>query len=205
MKRNCYIAALATLTAIVGCDRPETVQIRVPAHRPSRLYSLTDDQQNQRSNGIAAKEELFRSLRGAFNASIAENGVADSIHVCKTKAPELSKLVGNAAGLKIGRTSFSLRNSSNQPPGWAVSYVKDKVEEEVNVKLADDSLGILVPIRVSDACITCHGDSSSVDPNVTKAIKSHYPDVKATGFERGDLRGYFWIEVPTGHAGSNAE
>jgi len=30
MKRNCYIAALATLTAIVGCDRPETVQTQVP-------------------------------------------------------------------------------------------------------------------------------------------------------------------------------
>ena len=205
MKRNFYIATLATLITFVGCHQKEAVQTSPPAEKPSRLYSLTDAQQNLRSDGIAAKEKLHQSLLGALTASIVENGVADSIHVCKTKAPELSESIGDDAGLKIGRTSFALRNSGNQPPAWAVSFVKDRIEEEVNVKLKDDGLGMLLPICLLDACIKCHGDTNSLDPSVTKAIQSHYPDDEATGFATGDLRGYFWIEVPATQAGSQPE
>jgi len=196
MKRNFYIVTLATLIAFVGCHRQEVTQAPPSTQQPAQLESLTEVQQGQRSDAIAAKEKLFQSLLGALMTSIGENGIADSIHVCKTKAPELSESVGNAAGLKIGRTSFSLRNSSNKPPAWAVSFVNDRVEEEVNVELEDNGLGLLLPIRLLDACIKCHGDANSLDANVTKAIQSHYPDDEATGFATGDLRGYFWIEVP---------
>ena len=131
-----------------------------------------------------------------MTASIGENGIAESIQVCKTKAPELSKSVGNDAGLKIGRTSFLLRNSNNKPPAWATTFVNLRVTEEINVELEQGGLGMLLPIRLMDTCIKCHGDSSALDSNVAKAIEAHYPNDKATGFATGDLRGYFWVEVP---------
>ena len=195
-KRIFCLATLAMTIALAGCHQQEAVQTPAPAQKSAQLKSLTEVQKNQRSYGIKAKEKLFQSLLGALTASIGENGVAESIHVCKTKAPELSNSIGSEAGLKIGRTSFSLRNSSNKPPAWAVSFVKDRVEEEVNVELENNGLGLLLPIRLMDACIKCHGNSNSLDADVAKAIQTDYPNDEATGFATGDLRGYFWIEVP---------
>lgn len=200
--RGLGIAVLGVLIVFAGCKRQEALQ-QVTSEQPtaterpqSRLLSLNEVQQGQRSFGIATKDKLFQSLLGALTKSIGENGVAASIQVCQTKAPELSDSVGKDAGIMIGRTSLQLRNPDNKPPIWAVEFVEQRVEEEVNVQLENEGLGILLPIRLMDACVKCHGDAKSLDEEVVNAIEKHYPADKATGFATGDLRGYFWIEVP---------
>ena len=196
------IVALALVIVFGGCARedavqPTTSEQTTASEQPqSQLKSLNDVQKAQRSYGIAAKDKLFQSLLGALTKSISENGVADSIQVCQTKAPELSDSIGKEAGIKIGRTSLQLRNPDNKPLVWAIEFVEQRVEEEVNVQLENEGLGILLPIRLMDACIKCHGDPNSLDEEVMNAIEKHYPADEATGFATGDLRGYFWIEVP---------
>jgi hypothetical protein len=44
--------------------------------------------------------------------------------------------------------------------------------------------------------MACHGPSDSLAPDVADALALHYPDDRATGFTEGDLRGWFWVEVP---------
>lgn len=180
----------------VGCSQPATVESDSGEDTASQLTQLSDSQLLQRDDAVAAKDKLFQSLLGELTSSIVENGIADSIEVCKTKAPELAKTVSAEMNLKIGRTSFLLRNDKSAPPAWAASFVTDRVEKEVNVDLGENRLGVLLPIRLKDACIKCHGQSDALDPNVREAIATHYPNDKATGFAEGDLRGYFWVEVP---------
>jgi len=31
---------------------------------------------------------------------------------------------------------------------------------------------------------------------VREQLSTHYPDDAATGYQAGDLRGWFWVEVP---------
>ncbi len=57
-------------------------------------------------------EGLFESLLGELMKSMGENGPARSINVCKTRAPEISAAVSKETGVRIGRTSFKLRNES---------------------------------------------------------------------------------------------
>jgi len=40
-------------------------------------------------------------------------------------------------------------------------------------------------------CLACHGDN--IAPEVTAAIRAHYPEDQATGFATGQLRGAFSI------------
>lgn len=181
---------------IAGCSNQTTQQPTVKEESPKPLESLTEVQQQQRGLAIAAKDKLFQSLLGELMGSIQTNGVASSIEVCKTKAPELARSISEDMQLRIGRTSFQLRSTENQPPSWAESFVSDRVANEVNVSLADESLGVLLPIPLKEACIKCHGPADAIVTEVASAITKHYPDDKATGFAEGDVRGYFWVEVP---------
>jgi len=66
--------------------------------------------------------------------------------------------------------------------------------------LADlgDRVGVVRPITVVGLCTRCHGDPASFSPELRAAISKAYPDDRATGFAEGDLRGFFWAEVPKG-------
>ena len=107
--------------------------------------------------------------------------------------------------LQIGRTTFQLHNAENQRPAWAATFVKDRVENEVNVGLSNDRLGVLLPIRLKEACVKCYGASETITAEVASKVKDHYPADTATDFAAGDLRGYFWIEVPAGQLSSVSE
>ena len=192
--RICLVLGLLAAN-FSGCAQ-ETAERSDKPKQFQRLEALSDSQEQQRQMAIAAKEELFQSLLGELMASIQENGIPGSIEVCKTKAPQLADDVSDRSKLRIGRTSFQLRNPENAPPAWATSFVEERVDQEVNIGLGDASLGVLLPIHLKETCLMCHGSKEAIMPEVATAIRGRYPRDKATGFAVGDLRGYFWIEVP---------
>jgi len=61
---------------------------------------------------------------------------------------------------------------------------------------ADGSLGVVMPIVVGSSCLACHGDPGAMEAVVREAIAKAYPKDQATGYKEGDLRGWFWVEVP---------
>jgi hypothetical protein len=99
-------------------------------------------------------------------------------------------------GVRIGRTSMKLRNSENTSPDWAEKSVADLVEEPVAVALPKNELGMLLPIHLQAKCIACHGAIDTIAAPVKKALATNYPNDTAIGYFEGDLRGYFWVEVP---------
>jgi hypothetical protein len=48
------------------------------------------------------------------------------------------------------------------------------------------------PIPTAGLCVTCHGGEMSEE--ITKKIKSLYPNDQATGFMVGDIRGAFTLQ-----------
>jgi cytochrome c553 len=54
----------------------------------------------------------------------------------------------------------------------------------------------LLPIRLVALCATCHGDATTIPAPVQERLAALYPQDQATGFRDGDLRGWFWVEVP---------
>jgi len=191
------IAFLAgCLVAAIGCSRADKPGSQVLAD-VSPLESLNAQQQIQKQSAIEAKTKLFQSLVGELTSSIGEKGPAKSIGVCKTRAPEIARTVSQELGATIGRTSFKLRNDQNAAPSWAAEFVEDRIEKAVEVELPEKSLGVLLPIHIKANCLTCHGPREQIASDVRTAISTNYPLDDAYGFSEGDLRGYFWVEVPT--------
>jgi hypothetical protein len=143
-----------------------------------------------------ARDELFGKLSGRLAAALEDGGPVAAISVCKEAAPTLAREVSEANGLRIGRTSFRLRNPDNAPPGWATSYVEARTQDDVFLVHPEGGLRALLPIGLHPKCLTCHGEAAAMPDDLRAAIREAYPGDEATGFEAGDLRGWFWVEVP---------
>lgn len=176
-----------------GCGSPSATA-PAKSSAPPRLTELTPTQQQQKERADAARAELFSKLTEKLQASLAEVGPAGAIDVCQQAAPQLAQEVSRD-GVRIGRTSFQLRNPNNQPPAWATEFVRLKTREPVFVGLPGEKLGALFPIKLLDQCTMCHGQPAQIGDEVLAAIRKRYPEDLATGFAPGDLRGYFWVEV----------
>ena len=194
-----FFVALSLLLGACGEESPSAP----PAADPATLgwtvldpSGLNEGQQAQQQRAFQAKDALFASLSGKLVSKMQESGPAAAVSYCKTAAPEIHAQAGSSHALKIGRTSFKLRNPENVAPDWAQGFVNEKRAEPVVLAHEDGRLASLLPIRMMKLCTRCHGGEGQLDADAIEEVRRLYPDDKAIDFAEGDLRGWFWIEVP---------
>jgi hypothetical protein len=66
-------------------------------------------------------------------------------------------------------------------------------DEPRAVRLASGDIGYVEPIRMKGLCMQCHGDR--IEPGVEARLRALYPEDRATGFKKGELRGMFWVRL----------
>lgn len=182
---------LAVLTSM-GCqktDQDGTTWTTVAQDR------MSDDQTAQCDRALAARDAMATRLKGRLMEVLGSDDPATAIVVCAEEAPQIAADVSQEHGVSIGRTSFRLRNPKTVPPDWAIQLVADRIDEPIY--LSDGGkLGALLPIRLEVPCLSCHGPEDAISQEIKGSLEEHYPDDQATGFRKGDLRGWFWVEVP---------
>jgi hypothetical protein len=140
-----------------------------------------------------------KALGAALKGALTSGGPVKAIDVCRLSAPELAKKA-STDGIRVGRTSDKLRNPKNDPPGWAKGLLAElkaadpkKPFQKVQ-QIDDQKVGYVEGIVVQPICLTCHG--ADLPASVSKALQKHYPNDQATGYQAGDFRGLFWMELP---------
>lgn len=184
------VALLAGLIGCAGGDSPGDGSWSEVAEA-----DLTPTQTQQLERAQEARKVLFSRLSTELKSALEEGGPVQAISVCKDSAPVIAQAVSQEQGLRIGRTSFKLRNQANAPPEWAVPWVEKQVDEVTYLAGPGGEFGVLLPIRVQSACLSCHGSEETIPPEVQATLAGAYPEDKATGFSVEDLRGWFWVEV----------
>jgi hypothetical protein len=144
---------------------------------------------------VDARDEAFRALSRTLGEAIEAGGPGKAIPVCRDLAPEILRKTAAERKVAIGRTSFRRRNPANVPPPWAVPYVERRAAEPVWLASPSGRIAGLLPIRMQNACLPCHGPAEQIPAEVGDALARAYPLDEATGFRFGDLRGWFWVEV----------
>ena len=195
MKKLPALIALLALVPLVtaGCRQP--AQDTATGWTIVAEDDMTPEQAAQRDRALAARDAMFTSLKGRLMEVVGSEGPAAAISVCSKEAPQIAKQVSEEHGLKIGRTSFRLRNPDNATPTWAKQLVADRVAEPTYLT-QEGKFAALLPIRIQAQCLMCHGPEDTIPPPVKEALAEHYPKDQATGFQDGDLRGWFCVEVP---------
>lgn len=185
MNAGCQKASTPIAEDVTGSET-STVSI-VEGETPS-------DEQKQAM--LAAKDALFQKLSGRLMEAMGSQGPAAAIAVCQTEATQIATDVSDSHGLKIGRTGVRLRNSTNQPPAWAKTMTEAEVDTPQFVSLTNGDAAALLPIKLQAQCLMCHGPEDQIAPVISKQLTKLYPNDQATGFQEGELRGWFWIEKP---------
>ena len=146
---------------------------------------------------LSLQDALLRELTGALD----KGGPALAIQSCHIDVIGVTQRVARYEGVAAGRTSDRLRNPTNRPLPWAAPLVQanaGKLARDVDGFAVDlgDKVGVLRPIAHRPLCTSCHGPSAQLVPAVRAALVDRYPADRATGFTDGEIRGWFWVEVP---------
>jgi hypothetical protein len=106
--------------------------------------------------------------------------------------------------MKVAHTSLKYRNETNQPAAWEKAVLEQfeqrkakgeavKTMEFSEVTEVDGKkvFRYMKAIPTGDVCLKCHG--GNIAEPVSAKINSLYPNDKATGFNKGDIRGAFTV------------
>ena len=193
--------AACSATACTGTHRPAEVVAAPPLPPPPVPVATAPEAWKP---ALARADAALGVMQGALlkrvNEELAKGGPVSVVKVCSAEAPGIAAEVARAQGLELGRTSFRLRNPANAPRAWATAFVgaaEGKKAKDLAPMAFDlgDKLGVLKPIPTGAVCLTCHGATESIAPEVKAALGATYPADRATGFLEGDLRGFMWAEV----------
>ncbi len=192
------VAGLAIVAG--GCWSSVDTTTRLMKSRPSSVSIVSGEEPTleQKDRMLAAKDALFTKLSVRLMEALGNEGPAAAITVCQTEAPRIAIEVSVSQDLQIGRTGVRLRNPNNLAPEWASTLIKAKIDTPTFAKLSNGHAAALLPIKLQVQCLMCHGSKDQIAPVIQSQLAKLYPNDKATGFKEGELRGWFWVELPNG-------
>ena len=146
---------------------------------------------------VAMHDSVLREL----NDALSRGGPGTAIAFCHLDATVVAQRLARTDGIAAGRTSDRLRNPSNLPRPWAAPLVQahaGKQARSVDGFAVDlgDKVGVLRPIAERALCAGCHGPADALSPAVRSVLADRYPADRAVGFKEGEIRGWFWVEMP---------
>lgn len=143
--------------------------------------------------------------------TVADKGVAGAIPVCKDKAPALLKARAEELGWKMRRVSLKTRNPERgTPDAWETAQLTafdvraaagEPVAQLEAGEIFTDASGhktfrYMRAIPVGDVCLSCHGDPADIGADLKAELATSYPQDRATGYTKGQIRGALTVERP---------
>ncbi len=146
-------------------------------------------------------DAVGKRLIPRLTAALASGGAAEAVRVCKDVAQPMTHEARGQVGFPVGRTSHKLRNPANSAPSWLKALVygsAGKKGSDVQPLVFDlgDRVGVASPIIAAEMCLQCHGSDDQINAEVQQILAAEYPQDAARGFAAGDVRGWFWAELP---------
>ena len=154
---------------------------------------------------ISRADLVIAEMQGAvlqeLTDALERRGTVAAMSFCHLDANVIIQRVARNQGIAAGRTSNRLRNPANAPRRWAAPFVTAHAGQRANdvngfaVDLGG-RIGVLRPIVEQPMCTGCHGPAERFAPGLGVVLSRRYPADRAVGFKDGEIRGWFWVELP---------
>ncbi len=149
-------------------------------------------------------------LRQYKKALLNQGGIKQAfLAVCVELWQDIAMEHSARTGYTVRRTSLKYRNPINKPTSDEKRVLKDLNRLYKNNKLSAGYenhsivekgkvkyLLYIRPLMTNKMCLSCHGTSSDITPDISRIIKKLYPKDKAVGHTAGDIRGAVTIMIP---------
>ncbi|WP_052746101.1 Tll0287-like domain-containing protein [Sulfurovum lithotrophicum] len=186
MKLSLFAASLLIATSAMAADAAQT--------------------QNVKQEGVKYIKMLGGALKSQLQAKMKEDKTGlTALAFCTGSADDITNEVNKKLPpyAKVRRTSLKVRNGKVNTPDATdrkvmeeyVASIKAKKFSPKDIKVVEegDATRVYKPLVAKAVCLKCHG--SNLSPKISDAIKTAYPNDKATGFKEGDLRGVIVAEI----------
>ena len=140
-------------------------------------------------------------LKSALLDAMREGGPAKAIEICNTSAPQIANSLSRE-GWQVRRTSLKVRNPANSPDDFELNVLEDfehskndnaDITSLTYYKMTENGERVVFrymkAIPTDELCLTCHGNN--IEKSLSVKIEDLYPEDRARGFEKGDIRGAF--------------
>ncbi len=156
--------------------------------------------------GNEVSMNLLKALGKNLKEHMQKEGPVAAAKFCNEQAFLLTEFTDKKAGedVTVKRISLKDRNPANRPEG-SEKIVMDALQtlQDNNVilpkflveRVNKNTMKYYKPLNINKGvCLKCHGNISK-NPKLSKFMKDHYPDDKATNYKMGDLRGAVVVTV----------
>jgi len=164
------------------------------------------DMDTTKAEGIKYIKMLGKALKSEMKAHMKQDPTGlEALAFCSGSADTITKEVNTKlpAYAKVRRTALKVRNEKVNAPDATDTKVMEQFEKEIAAKKltpksievvkVGDTTRVYKPLVTKKMCLKCHG--TELSPKIADAIKSTYPNDKATGFKEGSLRGVIVAEI----------
>lgn len=159
---------------------------------------------NDKKAAVNEAKKITKSFGGALKkelkAAIKSGGHINALDVCNTEADPIAEKSAKEFNASVSRVSLKNRNPKNVPNDWQKTVLENfdaraaKGEDvskmgfsEVVEKEGHKQLRFMKALPTGGLCLDCHG--SNIEADVQAKITELYPEDKAVGYEKGQVRG----------------
>lgn len=188
MKQFLLITAFGLLS--VACGNNADIDNKVSDN--ANKMALAEAKIIAKTFGEALKAELQKAMK--------EGGPLNTLGVCNTEAMPITEKSAKENNAQVSRVSLKNRNPNNIPNDWQRLVLEDfdiraaRGEDIAKIFFSDivDSNGkkqvrFMKALGTDDVCLLCHG--KEIAPAVQAKLSDLYPEDKATGYDKGQVRG----------------
>jgi len=156
------------------------------------------------ARGIAG--ELATTVRGVLVKELQRGGYEGALGACSETAQRVTEDWRERTGNDARRVSLRNRNPANAPD----VFEREVLEELERLKREGQATGerhavleeagrpvlrYMKPLVAAPVCLNCHGAAEDLAPQIRELLAKRYPDDRATGYKKGDIRGAISVKV----------
>ncbi len=191
---------MKTLTLLSSIALLSTSLLANPYQKQQEVYD------NIVKTGDEVSTTLLKTLGKNLKERMQSEGLLGAAKFCSVQAFPITDTVDAKYGkdISVKRISLNERNPANAPQG-SEKVIMDALHnlQDNNVvlpkflveRIDNSTVKYYKPLSINKGvCLKCHGDISK-SSELSKFMKSNYPQDKATGYKMGDLRGAIVVTI----------
>lgn len=190
---------LSILLLTMGCKNESKDKKATTAKTETVKKTSADYTKQGMQHALATKKVLGTNLKKA----IQSKGILNALSFCNVNAYPLTDSMSTQLNAPIKRVSDRYRNPANKANEKELAYIqnaKKQLASGQKVKpLVHEMNGKMIgyyPIPTDGLCLNCHGTpNTQIQQKTLTKINQLYPADKAVGYQVGELRGIWVVEM----------